>query len=306
MLSSNLNGCRKSPLPQQSAKVEDLVREWDWRNVSGVNYLSSVRNQQIPNYCGSCWAMASTAMLADRWNIKRKGAWPPTILSVQNVLDCAGSGTCNGGWDSTVYEYAASQGIPPESCNSYVAEDRPACTDLQQCYSCDPSPSQNRTCVPIRDYKRLTVSEHGRLSGRDDMMAEIKARGPITCVINATVSLDKYHQGIYARYNDNFDVNHMISVVGWGMDNDTSTEYWIVRNSWGEFWGEDGFFRTVTSTYQNGTGDYYNAGIERQCSWAVPDKFVKAVDLGFRAPKPNSYGGSAEFDTAAGISRGKT
>ena len=58
----------------------------------------------------------------------------------------------------------------------------------------------------------------------------------------------------------------------------------VVRNSWGEFWGDEGYFRVVTSQYQNGTGDYYNMGIELQCGWAVPDKFVKAADLGFNPP----------------------
>ena len=54
-----------------------------------------------------------------------------------------------------------------------------------------------------------------------------------------------------------------------------------MRNSWGTFWGEDGFFRTVTSAYMNGTGDSYNMGIELGCGWAVPDKLASAVSLGF-------------------------
>ncbi len=58
----------------------------------------------------------------------------------------------------------------------------------------------------------------------------------------------------------------------------------IARNSWGEFWGERGFFRVVTSAYLNDTGNMYNMGIERSCGWAVPESWFDAADLGFNPP----------------------
>jgi len=93
------------------------------------------------------------------------------------------------------------------------------------------------------------------------MMNEIKARGPITCAIAVTDELLHYKGGIFEDKTGDIKQTHAISVVGWGTS-DSGTPYWFVRNSWGETWGENGFFQIVRGKN--------NLGIEDSCDYGVP------------------------------------
>ena len=89
------------------------------------------------------------------------------------------------------------------------------------------------------------------------MKAEIYANGPISCGIHVTDNFEwTYSGGIYSEKTIPI-INHEISVVGYGYDEETDREYWIGRNSWGTYWGEFGFFKM--QMYSD------NLGIELDC-----------------------------------------
>lgn len=97
--------------------------------------------------------------------------------------------------------------------------------------------------------------------------AEVYARGPVAAGVNAIPLLD-YKGGVISdkSYLDMI-VDHIVSIVGWDVTED-GDEYWIVRNSWGEYWGEMGFFRL-------GLG-FNMLGIESTVAWATPGSFTVA------------------------------
>uniref|UniRef100_K3WI24 cathepsin X n=1 Tax=Globisporangium ultimum (strain ATCC 200006 / CBS 805.95 / DAOM BR144) TaxID=431595 RepID=K3WI24_GLOUD len=252
-----------SPLPHETMDLADLPKTWDWRNVDGTNYVTWDKNQHIPQYCGSCWAQGTTSALSDRISIMRNASWPEIALSPQVLINCNGGGTCQGGNPGFVYEYAHRHGIPDQTCQAYQAKNL-KCDQFAVCETCWPSNTSFTpgVCEPIESFTKYYVSEYGSVSGANRMKAEIYKRGPIGCGVHATEKFEAYSGGIYSENVWFPMINHEISVAGWGYDEETQTEYWIGRNSWGTYWGENGWFRIQMH--------HNNLGIEQDCDWGVP------------------------------------
>ncbi|CAG9310017.1 unnamed protein product [Blepharisma stoltei] len=257
-----------SPPSWETVDAATLPKAWDWRNVSGVNYLSWNRNQHIPQYCGSCWAHGPTSALADRIAILRNNTFPQISLAPQVLINCNAGGNCNGGDPIGVYKYGHTHGIPDDTSQQYVAENpaKFSCSGTQISMDCvppaPPAGVETGNCSAVTNEKLWYVGDYGNVAGPNKMKAEIYKNGPIGCGIDATSKFEAYTGGIYSQWLLLPQINHEISVVGWGVAPD-GTEYWIGRNSWGTAWGENGFFKM--KMYSD------NLGIETDCDWGIPD-----------------------------------
>ena len=251
----------------------DLPKSWNWGNISNVNYLTKNLNQHIPQYCGSCWAHGAVSALGDRIKIARKSNGPDINLAVQYLLNCGNAGTCNGGDHLAAYKYIHETGIPFDTCLTYEAcssdSDEQACknrnfecSNENICRTCNTFTSNGGKCRAITKYPNASIQSFGMVSGVDDIMREIYKNGPVACGINANKILE-YSGGIMDVPRDLKIIDHIISIVGWGYDKDLDKQYWIIRNSWGEYWGERGFMRLVAGENQLGT--------EKSCAWAIPE-----------------------------------
>ena len=232
---------------------------WDWRNYNGINYLGENRNSNSPNFCDASWAFSATSVITDRMNIMRNNAFPRISLSPQVLINCKAGGSCTGGDSFAAFNYAKLHGIPDETCNQYQAADpsTTTCTAEQICSTCTMYPPVCTAVTP----KLYKISAFATVTGASAMKTEIMTNGPISCSIMYTEALQRYQGGIYSEYNLWPSPTAEVAVVGWGTT-EGGTEYWIVRNFQGLFWGENGFFRIKMHGQ--------NLGIESRCSSATP------------------------------------
>ncbi len=257
-----------------------LPESFSWGNHNGTNFLTKSLNQHIPQYCGSCWAHGALSSLSDRIKIRRGGRGVDINLPVQFLLNCGveDAGSCNGGDHYAAYQFISNYGhIPFDTCLTYEACSRDSketacqhrdysCVAENVCKTCSTFTELGGTCQPIASYPNATIAKYGRVFSSELMQQEIYQNGPIACGINANAILN-YTGGVLDVPKVSREIDHIVSVVGWGYDNTLKKQYWQVRNSWGEYWGELGYVRVVLGDNQ--------LGLEADCAWATPGSWTE-------------------------------
>ena len=149
---------------------------------------------------------------------------------MQHLLNCGTAGSCHGGTGSGVYNWIKSNpgGIAFDTCQPYMACSKEStegfCNATGTDWTCQPEnvcrtcATFGAECVGLEHYPNATIDEAGGVQHEAQMMAEIYARGPIACEVLADAGMENYQGGIYSPGGCHGFPNHIVSVVGWGVD----------------------------------------------------------------------------------------
>jgi len=192
---------------------------WDWR-IEGA--VTQVKDQAV---CGSCWSFGTTGTIEGRIFLT---SGKRVRLSQQSLVDCSwgmGNDGCDGGEDFRAYKHIQAHGIPLErDYGRYLGINGVCKQNFTEKYF-------------LRDWVNIPSGD------LEALKAALFEEGPISVGIDAShPSFAFYNQGVYYEPkcgNTEYDLDHAVLAVGYGELH--GEKYWLVKNSWSTYWGNDGY-----------------------------------------------------------------
>jgi len=207
----------------KSGRSLERTRLPDSFNWADGGFVSPIKDQ---GSCGACWAFVSTGVLEAHIRIQKN---VQATYSEQNLIDCSksyGNEGCDGGLMSQAFKYVAdNSGINSDKIYGYTG-------------------SMGGKCKYLKSSPAAQVNKYIELPTNERILQETVAKvGPVSIGIDGNhKSFLLYKRGIYFEPNCSAtNLNHAVIVVGYGSEN--GNDYWIIKNSWGQKWGESGFGR---------------------------------------------------------------
>jgi hypothetical protein len=203
----------------------------DWRNKDGVNWLGPVLNQ---GDCGSCVAFATIGTLEAQTSIAYGVPWLHPSFSPQQLFACGGA-SCDSGWmPGSAADFLQSTGTVDEACMPYTSGSTGQDVACQQ----ECADASSRT-TKIAGYSSPSGGGFLGIGGSNnpDAVKAALANGPLVTTLTAYADFMTYAGGVYKHVTGDSLGGHAVSIVGY----DDTKQAWLIRNSWGPEWGENGF-----------------------------------------------------------------
>lgn len=217
IIQGSLPGYPEAPVANGFPVNFDSRTEWPGQ-------IHPVRDQA---QCGSCWAFGASEALTDRFTIASKGA-TDVVLSAQDLVSCDNDNYgCQGGYLANAWNYLESTGAVsdesfPYSSGTGNVETCPA--NLGKKYKCQAGTVQQYSSV-------------------DAIKTAVQANGPVETQFSVYGDFYNYKSGVYQHVTGDLEGGHAVKIIGWGHDDASNLDYWLIANSWGTGWGEEGFFQ---------------------------------------------------------------
>ena len=188
-------------------------RKIDWRDHENCSWVTSVKNQKN---CGSCVSFATCASLEARARIKEQDCRLDIDLSEAHLFFCGAGQACNKGWNfAPAMAQCKNVGVGAESMFPYIP--------------------RNQACKQIPSI--VKIDGHKTSASMLARMKSIADSGPVIAGIKVYEDFYYYGGGVYRHVSGAFKGLHAVCVVGY----DDEKDFWIVKNSWGTNWGDQGY-----------------------------------------------------------------
>lgn len=214
-----------------SASSSQYVSEWDWRNRHGKNWMTPVKDQ---GDCGSCWAFAAIGTLEPYINLYYNNDTIDYELSEQELVSCSMEDGCEGGNSGSALNYIENNGIVNEYCFGYTATDN-------DCYNKCQVPSEKVYIESYHYYYKTNEDSIKKKLFREPVVFGIEPWWHI--IVLAGYKIVEAGDTLYIRtisQNEWVTVPENSPLIG--------KTAWLLKNSWGDSWGESGYAYVITNT----------------------------------------------------------
>jgi cathepsin B len=256
----------RAPAVDNSTLLEDVQVPDSFSAVTNWPKCGGMADVRDQSSCGSCWAFGSTDSFQDRACV---ATGKDIRYSAEDTAFCSTAGMgCNGG--NSAWDWFSETGVctggdytdigSGKTCLPYslapCAHHVPATSKYPKCPSSEyPSPRCTGKCsessyATAKNKDKVTAKRAYSVRGNSKIQTELMTNGPLYVSFTVYADFPTYKSGVYKHTTGSALGGHAVELMGWGTEN--GEDYWLVKNSWNEQWGDNGFFKIARGSDECG------------------------------------------------------